>query len=163
MYHNAIPSLDHRRVLAPQIDNTFPFPTAIPFDPQVQPRSAIASLLHPRRSTAPPLGQDRTLDRDAEFNLSRDALAARPLSERELTEDARVALFEDFRVRDARVGHVCVHATAAVPRRSGAATARDGLVVAKSVDVATVGGLAPSPEGEVVAAALGGGTGLEGG
>ena len=114
--------------------------------------------------------QDAHLDRDAELDVADDAVAAAVLtrapasrSQAELAQQDRVPAFEDLGVRDARVGHVRVHAVGAGPGGAGAGATGDGLVVAETLCGGGRGGeVAAEAEGQVVAVALGGGAGGEG-
>ena len=114
--------------------------------------------------------ENADLNRDAEFDIADDAFAAAVLAraaaagaQAEFPQHDRVASFEDLGIRDARVGHVRVHAAGAVPGGAGAGAAGDGLVVAEAPCGGGGGGVvAAEAEREVVAVALGGGAGGEG-
>ena len=114
--------------------------------------------------------QNTHLHRNPELDIADDALAATmlPVSsaagpQAELAQQDRIAAFKDLGVRDARVGHVRVYTAGAVPGRTGAGTAGYGLVVAEALCGGGGGGeVAAKAEGQIVAVALGGGTGGEG-
>lgn len=117
------------------------------------------------------LAQDADLHRNAEFDIADHAFPAAvlaqaraALAQAEFPQYDRVAAFEDLGVRDARVGHVRVHAAGAVPGGAGAGAAGYGLVVAETFCGRGGGGcdVAAETEGEIVAVALGGGAGGEG-
>lgn len=138
--------------------------------PVVDAAGGVLAAGQPVRVVHAPLAEDADLDRDAEFDVADDAVAAAVLAlaaaagaQAELPQRDRVAALEDFGVRDARVGHVRVHAAGAVPGGTGAGAAGDGLVVAEAFGRGGRGGeVAAEAEGEVVAVALGGGAGGEG-
>lgn len=80
------------------------------------------------------LTQDRHLDVTAELNVSDTSvptgvlpLAAGALADGKLMEDAGISLLERLGVRDARVGHVDVHARLSGPCRPGTRATGNGL------------------------------------
>lgn len=113
-------------------------------------------------------GKDGNLHRDAEFNMSDDAVSAAVLSssprirsKAELSKQNGVSPLKHLRVGDACVGHVCVYPRSAFPVGTCAAPTGDGFVVAKPFLFSFALQVATEPKRQVVGIALGGSTGLE--
>lgn len=168
--NNPIPLTQSRRRLSTHIHDIYPVRLLIPPHDEVQPRRTVPSTFHTIWSPTPPLTEDRALHRHSELDLSHRtvstlelALTTRSGPQSERAEDAGIPLLKDLRVRDTRVGHVGVHTALAIPGGTRTGATGDGLVVAEAILVlARDGVFAARAEGEVVAAALGGGGGAEG-
>mmetsp|Transcript_19855 Transcript_19855/g.51807 ORF Transcript_19855/g.51807 Transcript_19855/m.51807 type:complete len:618 (-) Transcript_19855:431-2284(-) len=121
---------------------------------QIQPRLAGEAALEAKGPARPPLRQNAHPHRPQKLELPDHAVpaaelagAAGALAQPKVAQHDGVAALQDLGVRDARVGHVGVHAAAPLPRRPGARAARHRLVVAEAVVA----------KGGVVHAALAGG------
>jgi hypothetical protein len=123
--NDAFSALHSRRVLPSETDdpllNLVSLLTYVP-DPQIQPTGGVFAAFEAVRVEDSPLGEDRDLYWDSEFNVPDYAVAAAVEAspagvgaEREFAEDDGVSSFEDFRVGDSCVRHVCVDAGGAGP------------------------------------------------
>lgn len=110
-------------------------------DPNVLSACCIFAAVETVRVIHTAFREDGDLDRDAEFDVADDTIAALVLAvstatgaETEFTEQYRIATLEDFGVSDACVGHVGVNAIRSVPGGTGTRTSGDGFVVSEAFD-----------------------------
>lgn len=140
-----------------------------PAHPDILPALRFLTPLQAVRMIHPSLREDRHLDGNAKLNVANHAIPTTMLAlptgagtQTEIPQQHGVAALENFGVRDARVSHVCVHARGTLPIGPCAASAGDGLVVAKALGCfCFVGKVAAVSKGEIVGVALRGSASLE--